>query len=117
LLDPTYSNNDPWKRIDHIKWEHEHIEKADVLLVWLPANEGTKLHTLSFTTLFELGRFAQMKNKNLVMGIHPDYYKRNEVVLQLSILRPEVEIVSSLDELAGKLNSVVENYSVILNTG
>lgn len=110
LIDPTYKKNDPWTRIDHIRWEHEHIDKADVLLAWLPANEETKLHTLSLTTLFELGRFAQMKEKKIVMGIHPEYYKRNEVMLQLSILRPEVEIVSSLDELAVELNKIAETY-------
>ena len=86
-----------------IEWEQSHIEKADILLMWIAKNTPRDSYTLSLTSLFELGRFIEMEGKTLIVGIDPDYAMHEELTLQLRRLRPELTIFDSIDSLAASL--------------
>lgn len=103
FLDPMNPDADEICREHTLKWEIEHINKADVLLVWVPKGEEASVKTLSLTTLFEVGRFVEMKNKPLVVGVEKGHYLRDELIGQLKFLRPDVIVVDSLDALATHL--------------
>ena len=40
------------------------------------------------------------EKKPLFVGVHPDYARRADVEIQLALQRPDVTVVSSLEELA-----------------
>jgi hypothetical protein len=106
LFDPMndqLAEENPMKRV---QWEVDHMDYADIVVVWLPKEDQTKPHTFSLTSLFEMGRFVQMKDKPLVVGIAPEYIRRDELVTQLKVLRPEVTVVNSLDALQEQLRAV-----------
>jgi hypothetical protein len=96
LLNPRRADfpmHDPTAARTQIEWEYRHLKAADATLFWFPCE------TLCPITLFELGAWSR-SNKPLFIGTHPDYQRRLDVMVQLSLARPEVTVVDSLDALA-----------------
>lgn len=84
---------DPDAAQEQITWEHIHLRQADAILFWFPCE------TLCPITLYELGTWS-MSGKQIFVGVHPDYQRRQDVEIQTKLVRPRVEIVYSLQELA-----------------
>ncbi len=79
-----------------IRWEHAHLAAADVVSFWFPPE------TLCPITLLELGKVA-MSSSKMFVAAHPKYLRRDDVEIQLSLIRPEVKVVDSLELLAHQL--------------
>lgn len=85
-----------------IAWEHDHLRAASAISFWFPAEAACLI------SLFELGawshwRGANGKAKLLFVGLHPNYVRRENIEIQLALERPEIQIASSLDELARQI--------------
>jgi hypothetical protein len=76
--------------IAQIEWEHEALALSEVILFWFPKE------TLCPITLFELGVWSS-KGAPLIVGTHPEYARRLDVVTQLRLARPDVVVHDSLD--------------------
>lgn len=74
-------------------WEFEHLAKADVTVFWFIEE------TLCPMTLYELG-YALASGREVVIGIHPKYAKRNDVVIQSTVAGYKGSYSNSLDFLA-----------------
>ncbi|MEC7839994.1 MAG: nucleoside 2-deoxyribosyltransferase domain-containing protein [Chlamydiota bacterium] len=109
FFDPMNSNAELISRSKTLKWEIDHIDKADVIIAWIPEGEPASTRTWSLTTLFELGRFVEMKRKPLIVGISPKHYMFAELLNQFKVLRPDAQVVSSLDEVIDRLRFYLEN--------
>lgn len=79
--------------LQQIKWEYNALLKADAISFWFPPE------TLCPITLFELGTLMKGDTK-IFVGYHPGYERAFDVEIQVSLYRPDVQIVSSLDCLA-----------------
>jgi hypothetical protein len=55
--------------------------------------------TMNPISLYELGRHAANKDKKLFVGVEPGYARELDVKEQLRLARPEVKVVSSLEDL------------------
>lgn len=77
-------------------WEHHYINDADILLIWFPEVGECR------GSLVELGRFLEMKEKQLFVGVHPSSKLFEEVMLQTK-LRPEIKVATSLSELVSQV--------------
>jgi Nucleoside 2-deoxyribosyltransferase like len=107
LFDPiNYEKRHPDRKVS-LMWESNHIDKADILLVWIPTGVKSNLGTLSLTTLVELGRFIEMKDKRLIVGISKEHHLSEELMHQVSYLRPDATIVHSLEDLAHELRNSI----------
>lgn len=96
LLNPRREDfpiGDPQAALGQIKWEHGHLEKASAILFWFPCE------TICPIVLYELGAWS-MRDKPIFVGLHPKYARRQDVVIQTFLRRPEVKIVYSLEDLA-----------------
>jgi hypothetical protein len=82
---------------EQITWEYHALRTADTVFFWFP------METMCPITLFELGVFTQRKDTRLIVGVHPDYARRFDVIRQLELARPEVVVQ---DDLYG----LVEEY-------
>jgi len=98
LLNPK---RDSWDTSDksatefQIKWERRYLLAADLILFWFPSE------TLCPITLYELGSWSnRLPMKALLIGAHPNYSRRLDIVVQTALVRPEIKIVDSLDSLA-----------------
>lgn len=101
LINPRRGNfpiEDPCAAEEQITWEHTHLRRADAVLFWFPCE------TLCPIVLYELGAWSMMC-KLIFVGVHPDYRRRQDVEIQTRLVRPDVEIVYSLEGLARQVIS------------
>ena len=74
------------------------LRVADAILFWFPQE------TLCPIVLYELGAWS-MSGKTIFVGVHPAYSRRQDVEIQTGLVRPEVNVVYSLEELAAQVMS------------
>lgn len=94
--------DDPTAAEGQIKWEHEYLRLSSSILFWFPSE------TLCPITLYELGSWSMTK-KPLFVGCHPDYKRKQDVVIQTGLVRPDVKVVFSIDDLANQVISSLSN--------
>jgi hypothetical protein len=96
LLNPRrFSFRDPNLADEQIKWEFEHLRRADKILFWFPHSPPS----VCPISLFELGYWLG-QHKPLAVGAQPGYVREADVRIQTALIRPEVPIVSTLEDLA-----------------
>lgn len=82
---------------NQIAWEYGAMETLinsdGVMLFWFPEE------TLCPITLFELGRFTKELNTRVIVGVHPNYQRKLDVITQLQLARPDIQVVHTLQEL------------------
>ncbi len=83
-----------------ILWEYEHLEKADIVSFWFASE------TICPITLYELGEISKM-DKVVFVGIDPGYVRKKDVEIQMSLIRPNVEIVYSIEDLARQVKNEI----------
>jgi hypothetical protein len=92
VLNPRRKNFpilDPSQTDAQIKWEYEMLRKANIISFWFPKE------TLCPIVLFELGSQVILK-KPLIIGCHPDYARKQDVVVQVSLARPGIPVFYDL---------------------
>ena len=102
LLNPRrrdFPMDDPAAAEGQIGWEYRHLRRAAAVLFWFPPE------TLCPIALFELGGRTLVPDQPLFVGTHPGYARRLDVVIQLRLARPEVEVVSDTDALAEQVRA------------
>jgi len=82
-----------------VEWEHKGLTLATGRLFWFPRESICPI------TLFELGAWAYQKSRPLVVGAHPEYPRLWDIKKQLSLTRPELEVVDSLEALAKQVRT------------
>ncbi len=81
---------------EQIAWEYLYLAKATAVSFWFPRE------TLCPITLYELGKQSTGKNP-MFIGVRPDYQRRKDVEIQTRLVRPEIKIVYSLEDLAKQI--------------
>jgi len=71
-----------------------------MILFWFPCE------TLCPIVLYELGAWS-MTDKQIYVGVHPDYKRKQDVEIQTKLARPSVSIAYSVQELAYNVNNAV----------
>lgn len=77
---------------EQIEWEHIYLRKATAISFWFPQE------TLCPITLYELGAWC-MTNKKIFLGVHPNYKRIQDIRIQTALVRPEISLVQTLEEL------------------
>lgn len=99
LLNPRrkeFPINDHSDSREQIRWEFEHLRKADAILFWFPKESICPI------ALYELGAWS-MTNTPLFIGVHPEYARRVDIEEQTPLIRPDIEIVYSLKSLSEQI--------------
>jgi len=81
---------------EQIEWENIHLKMADKIVFWFP------YETLCPITLFELGKYL-VSDKQIFVGCHRKYNKRNDVIIQVGLERPDLIIHDSLKSLSKEI--------------
>jgi hypothetical protein len=89
-----------------IEWEHIHLRKATAISFWFPCE------TLNPIVLYELGAWS-MTDKKLFVGVHPAYPRVQDVRIQTALVRPDIQVVSSIEVLVQEITSWTQNFPVI----
>ena len=98
---PDFPIGDPGAAQEQITWEYWRLLTADAISFWFTSE------TIQPIVLFELGRWSAPptggRRVPIFVGAHPDYIRRQDVVCQLALSRPEVKVVASLAALAEQI--------------
>ena len=79
--------------VAQIDWERKYLKSVDATLFWFPEE------TLCPITLFELGKQLGQSKSEVFVGCHPNYARRFDIVEQLRIDYPWIEVADSVDNL------------------
>lgn len=90
--------DDPKGAEEQITWEHARLRTVDFILFWFPEESVCPI------ALYELGAWTPQK-KTLFVGCHPNYPRRQDVVIQTDLVRPGMPIYSSVSDLAVAVKS------------
>lgn len=93
VLNPRRANfpiHDPTAAEAQIRWEFQQLRRADVVLFWFP-DSGPVTQPIA---LYELG--AHATGKKIVVGCDPGYIRKQDVVIQLGLVRPELTVHDNL---------------------
>ena len=96
--------SDPDASSFQIEWEHNHLSSSVIIMFWFPHE------TLCPITLLELGLYC--RTKHLVVGVDDNYQRRFDVIKQMSLYRPRLEVQTSLQATLDKLIREVKAYGV-----
>lgn len=105
LLNPRRENfpiDDPDAAEEQITWEHRALRAADAILFWFPKE------TLCPIVSYELGAWS-MTDKPIFVGCDPKYMRQQDVVIQMQLARPEIEIFWDLPVLIRQVRSHVRS--------
>lgn len=85
--------DDPDAGPEQVRWEHRHLQLADLVLFWFPPCDPAV--TTQPIAMYELGAAATAARR-IVVGADPRYPRRADVVLQLELARPELAVHDTL---------------------
>ncbi len=83
---------------EQIEWEYTYLRKATAVSFWFPEE------TLCPITLYELGAWS-MSDKKIFLGVHPNYQRIVDIKIQTALVRPDITLVQTLDELIQSIRS------------
>lgn len=90
--------DDPNAAEEQIQWEFNYLKDASMISVWF---SGGSLNPI---VLYELGLWVNARPElPAFIGVDPQYTRQQDVIIQTKLIRPELEIVSSLGELADQV--------------
>lgn len=75
-----------------IRWEYEFLRRARMILFWFPKESVCPI------TLFELGKEIG-RGSCLLVGAHPEYVRRFDVVTQMNCYDPGVVVYRELSDV------------------
>lgn len=97
LINPRRTHFDvtnPNNAREQITWEHKYLAASDAILFWF------QHETLQPIVLFELGRWSNLiLRKPIFVGVHPEYERRQDVIIQMELERPEIPVVDDFMDL------------------
>jgi len=99
ILNPRRKNfpiDNPDASKEQIKWEYDHLRKADIILFWFPQESICPI------ALYELGAWC-MTDTPLFIGVEKQYERKIDIEEQTALVRPGTKIVYSLNDLAGQV--------------
>jgi hypothetical protein len=88
--------HDPSAAQQQIEWEHNMLREADAVSFWFSKD------SLGPIVLYELGAWS-MTDKPVFVGVEPGYKREQDVRIQTSLVRPEVEVFDSLEALMARV--------------
>ncbi|MEK7570860.1 MAG: nucleoside 2-deoxyribosyltransferase domain-containing protein [Patescibacteria group bacterium] len=97
-----FPKDDPNALKEQIEWEYDFLRNASSIAVWFSRG------SLNPIVWYELGMWVNSRPKlPAFIGVDPAYERPQDVIIQTGLPRPEIEIVSSLEDLATQIRTHV----------
>ena len=78
-------------------WEYKNLKKSDIIIYWFSVG------SINPITLFEYGSFLKTRTKKLIVGCHPDYIRKNAVIIQTGLAKPKLKVNESFNDFYNEL--------------
>lgn len=105
IYNPRRANfpiDDPNASEEQITWEYIHLQNADVVVFWFSRG------SLNPIVLYELGMWGNSRaGRPMIIGIDPEYERKQDVVIQTVLAKPDAVFVDNLDLIAEGISNYV----------
>jgi len=98
----NFDKSDPSMEREQITWEYEHLEYSGILPFYFSHE------TVAPITLFEYGCYLET-DKEIYVAIHPDYPRKNDVIIQTELRHPFLAKKIRFD-LDDSINDILKDY-------
>lgn len=99
----NFPMDDPNAAEAQITWEYNHLRDADAILFWF--SKGS----LNPIVLYELGRWGNSDWKPIIVGIDPEYERKQDVIIQTLLSRDDIAFAEDLDEVVNAIEFLLES--------
>jgi hypothetical protein len=93
-----------------IIWEYKKLKSANIISFWFSFGSFNPI------TLFEYGSHLK-STKDIIVGCHPEYVRKNNVVLQTKLERPDITVNETFEnfyeEIVNTLINKIKNEEII----
>jgi hypothetical protein len=104
-----FDTSNPDMSLEQIQWEFRELNNSSIISFWFPEE------TLCPITLFELGKALQKSTASsgmfsaldVVIGCHPNYPRRIDVVEQTRLMNPKIRVVDSIPKLINEIKRTI----------
>lgn len=103
VLNPRRENfpiDDPNSVYEQIKWEHNMLRRSDMIVFWFCKE------TMCPIVLYELGVWSNT-DIPIVIGMHPEYVRKQDVDIQTKLVRPDIPICYDFDEFVKETRKMI----------
>lgn len=98
VINPRRKNFDLADSRAQITWEYKYLQNVDIISFWFSQE------TLNPIVLFELGAALHNLHAEVVVGCHPDYKRREDVIIQCELANPTIKVVNNLVDLSRQIS-------------
>lgn len=88
-----------------IEWEYNMLSKCDIIVMWF-SNE-----TLAPISLYELGKWINSTNKRAIVGVDSEYKRKDDVIIQTELARPDIEVHEIFDDFCSELYNSLKLFN------
>jgi hypothetical protein len=96
--------DDPTESEIQICWEYQHLTDSDIIAFWFAKG------SLNPIVLLELGKYGLASKRPIVIGVDPDYERKQDVIIQTALSRPDIEIVDNFNDFIEEIVYTINNF-------
>ena len=93
--------HDPNAAKQQITWEYNYLKQCDMISFWF--SKGS----LNPIVLYELGMHGNSSDRLIFVGMDEEYERKQDVIIQTKLARPEIKVVYSLEDLAKQIQNIL----------
>lgn len=104
----NFNVNDPSQSQKQIEWEYNYLLNSTMISMWF------SYETIQPICLYELGMWINSRKKPAVIGIHPEYSRKDDIIIQTNLSRPNDNMIkiaigweSFIEELHSMINIII----------
>lgn len=90
--------------VEQITWEEEKLRQADIIAFYFCRETSCPI------TLYELGVANATRYKPVIIGMDPDYSRREDVEIQTRLKKPDTLITYNLDDFGASIESLIKSW-------
>ena len=83
-----------WTGVQQIEWEFNKLKDSDVIILWFSRGGMNRI------VFYELGLWVNSTGRKAFIGCDPEFDRKEDVVIQTKLARPELTIYTNLKDLA-----------------
>lgn len=91
---PVFEAGNETYGVPQISWEYKHLGEADVIVFWFAKGSVNPI------VLYELGKYGNSSETPIIIGMDPEYLRKDDVRIQTLLARPDITVHESFDSFS-----------------
>jgi len=119
LYNPRRTNfqiNDPKAAREQITWEHAALHASDIIVFWFSKGSDNPIVLFEYGVHMTRLCFREQPLKYIVVGCHPEYSRRLDVLTQTQLMHIRSRLTESIGSLegAGTISDLIHSVEHVI---